>query len=243
MNKKIILSSFASLLFLSQAANAEIKIGKGSLTFNAGVSSQYIFRGIDNNKDAVTPFAGADFTHPAGDFNLYFGVYGAASDGVQTGEGGKEIDYYGGIQKSFGPATFDLGYQLLTWPSADAKSDENVGEFYAKLTIAPDKQPYTIGLAYYQDDTGGVKATAGNKADRNYYEANATYNFGPVQSLVSYGVFDNDTNITTVSLSKELVGIGFTLSYINAQQENTVALGSQLDKDRDYITLSAKKTF
>ena len=58
MNKKIILSSFASLLFLSQAANAEIKIGKGSLTFNAGVSSQYIFRGIDNNKDAVTPFAG-----------------------------------------------------------------------------------------------------------------------------------------------------------------------------------------
>jgi hypothetical protein len=47
MNKKIILSSFASLLFLSQAANAEIKIGKGSLTFNAGVSSQYIFRGID----------------------------------------------------------------------------------------------------------------------------------------------------------------------------------------------------
>ena len=65
MNKKIILSSFASLLFLSQAANAEIKIGKGSLTFNAGVSSQYIFRGIDNNKDAATPFAGADFSHPA----------------------------------------------------------------------------------------------------------------------------------------------------------------------------------
>jgi hypothetical protein len=61
MNKKIILSFFASLLFLSQAANAEIKIGKGSLTFNAGVSSQYIFRGIDQNKDAASPFVGADF--------------------------------------------------------------------------------------------------------------------------------------------------------------------------------------
>ena len=170
MNKKIILSSFASLLFLSQAANAEIKIGKGSLTFNAGVSSQYIFRGIDNNKDAVTPFAGADFSHPAGDFNLYLGVYGAASDGVQTGEGGKEIDYYGGIQKSFGPATFDLGYQLLTWPSAAAKSDKNLGEFYAKLTIAPDKQPYTIGLAYYQDDTGSYPGTDGTKVDQDYKE-------------------------------------------------------------------------
>jgi len=64
-----------------------------------------------------------------------------------------------------------------------------------------------------------------------------------VQSLVSYGVFDNDTNITTVSLSKELVGVGFTLSYINAQQENSVNTGSQLNKDRDYVTLSAKKVF
>ena len=64
-----------------------------------------------------------------------------------------------------------------------------------------------------------------------------------MQSLISYGVFDNDTNITTVSLSKELAGVGFTLSYINAQQENSTTTGSQLNKDRDYITLSAKKTF
>ena len=64
-----------------------------------------------------------------------------------------------------------------------------------------------------------------------------------MQSLVSYGVFDNDTNITTISLSKELVGVGFTLSYINAQQENSVDKGSQLNKDREYVTLSAKKVF
>jgi uncharacterized protein (TIGR02001 family) len=239
MNKKIIISFFASLLFLSQAANAEIKIGKGSLTFNAGVSSQYIFRGIDNNKDAVTPFAGADFTHPAGDFNLYFGVYGAGSDATQTGEGGKEIDYYGGIQKSFGPATFDLGYQLLTWPSADAKSDENVGEFYVKLTIAPDKQPYTIGLAYYFDDTGSV-TNSSKKVDQNYKEVNATYDFGPVQGFISYGELANDTKTTTVAVSKELVGVGFTLSYISAEKDGT---GSFINKDREYVTLSAKKVF
>jgi uncharacterized protein (TIGR02001 family) len=239
MNKKIIVSSFASLLFLSQAANAEIKIGKGSLTFNAGVSSQYIFRGIDNNKDTVTPFAGADFTHPVGDFNAYLGVYGAASDGVQTGEGGKEIDYYGGVQKSFGPATFDLGYQLLTWRSADAKSDKNIGEIYAKLTIAPDKQPYTIGLAYYQDDTGSVTNNS-KKVDQNYKEVNATYDFGPVQGFISYGELSNDTKTTTIALSKELAGVGFTLSYISAEKDGT---GSFLDKNREYVTVSAKKTF
>ena len=237
MNKKIILSFFAFLFFLSQAANAEIKIRKGSLTFNAGVSSQYIFRGVDQNKDDASPFVGADFTHPVGDFNLYLGAWTGAQDNV-TGAGGQEIDYYGGIQKSFGPATFDLGYQLLTWPNAFAKSDENVGEFYAKLTIAPDKQPYTIGLAYYQDDTGSVTNTI--KVDQDYKEVNATYNFGPAQGFISYGELANDTKTTTVALSKELVGVGFTLSYISAEKDG---IGSFISKDREYVTLSAKKVF
>ena len=243
MNKKIILSSFASLLFLSQAANAEIKIGKGSLTFNASVASQYIARGVDQNKDSVTPSVGADLTYPAGGFNLYVGAWVSGSD-FNAGAGGQERDYYLGVNKTFGITTLDLGYIAYDYPGVDSNSKAvNNAEYYAKLTIAPEKQPYTFGIAYYQDDTGGVKATAGNKADRNYYEANATYNFGPVQSLVSYGVFDNDTNITTISLSKELVGVGFTLSYINAQQENSVDKGSQLNKDREYVTLSAKKVF
>ncbi len=238
MNKKIILSTFASLLFLSQAANAEIKIGKGSLSFNAGASSQYIFRGIDQNKDAASPFIGADFTHPVGDFNLYLGAWTGAQDNV-AGAGGQEIDYYAGITKSFGPATLDLGYIIMTYPGASTKDIKEVSEYYGKLTIAPDKQPYTLGLAYYVDDTGGYK-TNSKEVGGSYYEFNTAYNFGPVQGLVSYGVLENDTNTTTVSLSKELVGIGFTLSYISAERDGSL---SNLYKDKEYVTLSAKKVF
>jgi len=238
MNKKIILSSFASLLFLSQAANAEIKIGKGSLTFNAGVASGYVFRGIDQNKDAASPFIGADFTHPVGDFNLYAGAWGGAQDNV-TGAGGQEIDYYAGITKSFGPATFDLGYIIMTYPGATNKAEKEVSEIYGKLTFAPDKQPYTLGLAYYADDTGGYKNTSKDIAG-NYYEVNATYNFGPAQGLVSYGVFENETKTTTVSISKEIIGVGFTLSYISAEKDGSL---SSLYKDKEYVTLSAKKVF
>ncbi len=239
MNKKIILSFFASLLFLSQAANAEIKIGKGSLTFNAGVSSQYIWRGIDQNKDGASPFVGADFSHPVGDFNLYLGVWTAAQDNV-TGAGGQEIDYYAGVTKSFGPATFDIGYMILVFPGADAKDAKEVAEYYGKLTIAPDKKPYTFGLAYYADDTEGYKSGSIDVGG-SYYEVNGTYNFGPVQGLVSYGVFEDETKTTTVSLSKELAGIGFTLSYIDAQKDGNVGTG--LNKDREYLTLAAKKVF
>jgi uncharacterized protein (TIGR02001 family) len=237
MNKKIILSSFASLLFLSQAANAEIKIGTGSLTFNAAVSSQYINRGIDQNKDSVTPSVGADFTIPADGFNLYAGAWTSGSD---IGDGvTSERDYYLGVNKAFGITTLDLGYIIYDYPDVKSKSTNNA-EYYAKLTVAPEKQPYTFGVSYYVDDTGGVKPSATTKNDRNYYEVNATYDFGPVQSLISYGVFDKDTKTTTVSLSKELAGIGFTASYINAERDGSL---SNLNKNRDYVTLVAKKTF
>ena len=241
MNKKIIASSFASLLFLSQAANAEIKIGNGSLTFNAGVASQYIARGVDQNKDSVTPSVGADLTYPVGEFNLYVGAWVSGSD-FNAGAGGQERDYYLGVNKTFGITTLDIGYIIYNYPGVDSNNKAaNNAEYYAKLTIAPEKQPYTFALAYYQDDTGGVKGSGNAKYDRNYYEVGATYDFGMLQGLVSYGVFDNDTNIKTISLSKELVGVNFTLSYIDAERENTTL--SQLNKNRDYITLSAKKTF
>ena len=239
--KKITLSLFASLLFLTQSANAEIKIGTGSLTFNAAVSSQYIARGVDQNKDAATLSGGADFTIPAGGFNLYVGAWTSGSD-FNSGAGGQERDYYLGVSRAFGITTLDLGYITYNYPGLDANAKQaNNAEYYAKLTVAPEKQPYTFGVAYYVDDTGGVKPTATTKNDRNYYEVNATYDFGPVQSLISYGVFDKDTKTTTVSLSKELAGIGFTASYINAEKDSTTL--SQLNKNRDYVTLSAKKTF
>jgi uncharacterized protein (TIGR02001 family) len=238
MIKKILLSLFACSIFLAKEVSAEVKIGKGTLTFNVGVSSQYIFRGIDQNKDNTSPFAGIDFSHPVGDFNLYLGLWTGAQDSV-AGAGGQEIDYYGGITKSFGSATLDLGYGIFTYPGADTKATKVTAEFYGKLTVAPDKQPYTFGLAYYVDDTDGQKSGT-SKVDRDYYEVNAGYNFGSVQGFASYGVWHKETKTTTFSLSKELVGVGFTASYINADKEGSL---SGLNKDRDYVTLAAKKVF
>ena len=241
MNKKIIISSFASLLFLSQAASAEIKIGKGSLTFNAGAASGYVFRGIEQNKAQPAPFVGADFTHPIGDFGVYLGIWAVASDGTDSHN--YEYDIYGGITKTIGIATIDIGYASYIYPGAPSNSaTTQTGEYYGKLTFAPEKQPYTFGVAYYVDDTNGQKGTSGAKIDKDYYEANATYDFGVIQSKISYGVWDKEAAVTTVTLSKELATINFDLSYISASKESndsSIAAG----KDRDYVVLQAKKTF
>ena len=128
----------------------------------------------------------------------------------------------------------------MTYPGATKKDEKEVSEAYAKINIAPAKQPYTFGAAYYADDTGGYKNNTKEVAG-SYYEFNATYNFGPVQGLVSYGLYEHETETITVAASKEIAGIGFTLSYIDAQRDGTN--GSYLNKDREYVTLSAKKVF
>ena len=47
--------------------------------------------------------------------------------------------------------------------------------------------------------------------------------------------------ITSGIGSATYAGIGFTLSYIDAQKDGTN--GALLNKDREYVTLSAKKVF
>jgi hypothetical protein len=54
-------------------------------------------------------------------------------------------------------------------------------------------------------------------------------------------VFEHESETITVSASKEIAGIGFTLSYIDAQKDGSN--GTALNKDREYVTLSAKKVF
>ncbi len=59
---------------------------------------------------------------------------------------------------------------------------------------------------------------------------------------VSYGENKNDTDVTTCNISaNRLFGINFVAAYINAQKELQQQV--QLGKDREYLTLTASKTF
>ena len=104
MIKKIALSSFASVILLTQVANAEIKVAGGSLTATAGVMSQYISRGIDQNSDRPSPYASIDFTRSIGVADFYVGIWSAAATGDNYT---REENYYAGLKKTLGIATID----------------------------------------------------------------------------------------------------------------------------------------
>jgi len=240
MIKKIALSSFASVLLLSQVANAEIKLGdKGSLgtiSFNAGYNSNYIWRGIDQNSGSGAPYFGADLNTPLG---IYLGTWTSGASGTGYSQ---EVDIYAGIKKSIGPVTIDLGVIEYRYPGANQRANAtNFTEGYAKLTIAPDKAPFTIGAAYYEDDTKGAKSGT-NRASKSYQEVNATYDFGKFQSFVSYGEYKNNTDVTTITISKSMFDLGFALSYIDADTKSKTS-GLAPIKDKEFVVLNISKTF
>ena len=240
MIKKITLSFFASVLLLSQVANAEIKLGdKGSLgtiSFNAGYNSNYIWRGVDQNSGSGAPYIGADLSTPLG---IYLGTWTSGASGTGYSQ---EVDIYAGIKKSIGPVTIDLGVIEYRYPGANQRANAtNFTEGYAKLTIAPDKSPFTLGAAYYEDDTKGAKSGT-NRASKSYQEINATYDFGKFQSFVSYGEYKNNTDVTTITISKSMFDLGFALSYIDADTKSKTS-GLAPIKDKEFVVLNISKTF
>jgi len=249
--KKIVFSLFATSILFTQVARSEVKIGDGTLTFNAAINSKYVNRGIDQNDKHITPSVGADFNTPlktpAGEFGFYLGAWVSQSKGgygsaAATSGISREQDVYLGLTKAFGPATFDLGYINYYYPSA-ATQDVNNSEYYLKLTIAPDKSPFTLGLQYFKEDTAGVRfgnAATGTIVDKNYKEANATYDFGVLQSKLSYGKLDSDTKTTTLALSKSVFDATVTASFIDAKKEGSF---STLTADQKSFVFGVAKTF
>jgi len=252
--KKIVFSLFATSLLLTQVARSEVKIGDGTLTFNAAINSKYVNRGIEQNDKKVTPSVGADFNTPlktpAGEFGFYLGAWVSASSLGSNANStidtkvSREQDIYLGLTKAFGPATFDVGYINYYYPSATSK-DANNAEGYIKLTIAPDKSPFTLGLQYFKEDSSGVrtigaKGTTLKIVDKDYKEVNATYDFGVLQSKLSYGELDNDVKTTTLSLSKSVLDATVTASYIDAKTDGT---NSSIKNDTKSFVFGVAKTF
>ena len=247
MIKKIALSSFASVILLSQVANAEIKLGNmGTIAFNAGYNSIYVWRGIDQNSGSGSPYIGADLTTPIG---LYIGTWTAASTaglGNVANAPNQEIDIYAGIAKTFGAVTADVGVIEYRYPGSNTPAaPNNFLEFYGKLKFAPDKAPYSLQLAYYVDDTeGAVNGTKRGNA-KSYQEVSGSYNFPAFTLAASYGEFKDETDTTTVTVSKSMFDLNFSASYIDSDAKNLAqsSAANRTNSNKEFFVVNVSKTF
>lgn len=132
-----------------------------SVTFNIGVTSDYVYRGVSQTDESPALQAGADVSSGI----LYGGVWASNVDFYDSTDA--EIDVYAGVKPTVGPVSLDLGVIYYGYVNAPSAVDYAFWEFKAAGSVPAG--PFTLGAAaYYSPDFfGGV-------GDSLYYEANAS---------------------------------------------------------------------
>ena len=146
MIKKIAMAAAVAAALTSGAASAEV-------TANAGIFSNYIWRGVTQTSDAAAGQGGIDWGHKSG---LYAGTWVSNVDFDGTGQSGYEMDVYGGFAGEAGGFGYDLGVITYQYPTDPTNS--NFTEVYATGSIVG----ITAGLWYTVDKASGLSDPRGD---------------------------------------------------------------------------------
>lgn len=231
MKKSIVLATAVTSVLASGVASAEF-------TGNAGIFSNYIWRGVTQTNDQAAGQGGLDWGHDSG---LYVGTWlsnvdfsGDYGNGYEAGFG-YEMDVYAGFSGEAGGLGYDVGVLSYQYPITP---EYNFTEAYVSGTMSI----VTIGLSYTVDAASG---NDGGKFDSGDMYVNGSLDFTAGASDVSlYAgsyMFENDGadkagdinyNHFGASIGKD----GFTF----AADKNDIEEGS-LDNVR--FTVSYSKDF
>ena len=148
MKKSIVLATAVASVLASGVATAE-------LSANAGIFSNYIWRGVSQTGDEAAGQGGIDWGHDSG---LYAGTW------VSTlgGGNGYEMDLYAGFGGEAGGLGYDLGVITYQYP---VSPEINFTEAYISGTMSI----VTIGLNYTVDGASGNQDAAFDSGDIYVY--------------------------------------------------------------------------
>ena len=183
-----------------------------TLSYNVGVVSDYLFRGISQSRLKPALQGGIDFAHASG---FYLGFWGSTIrilEDIPGGKGPVELDFYGGYKgKVNDDFSYDVGLLRYQYPRENFATTPNTTELYAAGTwkILTVKYSHSLGK-----ETFGVPNSRGS----GYLEAAAAFDLGEGFSLtphVGRQYFRNNGIASytdySLALGKDL-GNGFSLS-------------------------------
>ena len=129
--RKLTATFFIAPLFFSGLASAS-----ESISLNAGVTNNYLWRGLEQTNGKAAVSAGIDY---AADSGFYLGTWASNatwSDGMTY-----ELDVYGGYAGEAKHFSYDIGYIYYAYP--DAVDDVDFSEVYGSITFGA----FTIAYA------------------------------------------------------------------------------------------------
>lgn len=192
--KLTLVAAAASVAMGGVAMAEELK-----LSYNVGVASDYIFRGISNTNTKGQVFGGVDATYGIG----YAGVWTSNVD-FGTPNPDQEIDVYAGVKPTVSDVNLDLG--LIYYGYRKDKNGLPGSYSYIEVKAAASKAigPATVGAAlyyspefpgeggeaFYYELNGsapiGEKLTLSGAVGRQQVDTNGYYNGGAAGSADSY---------------------------------------------------------
>lgn len=214
MRKSLLLVAVLGTLATSQVVMAEEAAAEKSphsVSYNVGLFSQYIFRGLSQTDSMPALQGGVDYAHDSG---FYLGSwasnvswprdsYGGNGSFYESG-GSLEIDVYGGYKTELGKSgvTLDVGALQYYYPgrkTSSAWAKINTTEVYGALSYGWLQAKYSQVVSNDAWGWGKYKVDgekSGSNADGTYYaELNATI---PVGDLIKSSYLSGVTAIAHV---------------------------------------------
>ena len=156
---KIALAAAAATLALAGAASAqELKA-----SYNIGVTSDYVFRGVSQTQEDPAIQGGVDLSYGVG----YAGVWASNVD-FGASDPSTEIDFYAGVKPTVGDTSLDFGVLYYGYTKDKGLTPGSYSYFELKAAASRTFGPATLGAAvYYSPEYPGKGGNA------TYVEANA----------------------------------------------------------------------
>jgi|TARA_Y100000310_G_scaffold326782_1_gene392146 uncharacterized protein (TIGR02001 family) len=211
MNKMRQLLAGGTLMLVAASMQA------AEISGNVTLASDYVYRGVSQTTEEATIQGGFDV---AADNGAYVGVWGSNVDF----DGSVEIDFYLGFSNDiFEGLTYDVGVIHYDYPNQPAgQMDSNFQELYLNLTYSA----FTVGLAHSSDffgETGSATYAYGE------YEFSLPNDFSLVLHYGSQGIDEGQGyDEYSMTLSKELAGIDFSLGWHDTDVNSVDIMGSRI---------------
>lgn len=238
-HKKISLALAAALLALPMLASAQDEMAEEAaeessmLSWNAALTSDYLFRGVSQTDEEPALQLGADLNFDSG---FYVGAWASNVD-FGAGSPDIEIDTYIGWNTDISDAwNFDIQFNRYNYIGED--DDFGDGDYNELITSVTWDE--TVSLSYgFTNDVYGLGETG------QYFGASGSWEIGHGVSLdLSLGksTFGNDTGLEdymdwSVGINRDFGPVNAAIGYYDTDEEGEFNFG-EAASDRVVLTFS-----
>ncbi|RZU01092.1 TorF family putative porin [Rivibacter subsaxonicus] len=247
--------ALSSLSALAQTAAAPTP--DWSVTGNAGLYSDYRFRGFTQTGYGPAFQGGFDVAHSSG---FYLGNWNSNVEQALFNGASLEMDFYGGYKMALGDFGLDLGYIYYFYPKSGALDSTKIsnGELYVGGSYGPISAKWYIATTHffaigkppsYADvDTKGswYLDLSGSFPLADGWAISAHYGYQSIKDGTQVGLIDDSVSDYKLGVTKDLSGWLLGLAVVGTSEKDlftTAESGFTKGGGKTGVVASLGKTF